>query len=54
MEHDLSEPRPTVLDHLAQEPEPYRQHSDCYAYEFFVARRAAEGAARSLPLRGRI
>jgi len=29
-----------VLDELAQEPEMHRRHSDCYAYEFFVARRA--------------
>jgi SAM-dependent methyltransferase len=28
-----------VLDQLAQEPEMYRQHSDHYAYEFFIARR---------------
>jgi SAM-dependent methyltransferase len=28
-----------VLDQLAQEPEMYQRHSDCYAYEFFVARR---------------
>lgn len=28
-----------ILDQLAQEPEMHRQHSDCYAYEFFVARR---------------
>jgi SAM-dependent methyltransferase len=28
-----------VLDQLAQEPEMHRRHSDCYAYEFFVARR---------------
>ncbi len=26
-----------VLDSLAQEPELHRRHSDCYAYEFFVA-----------------
>ncbi len=29
-----------VLDHVAQEPELHRMHSDCYAYEFFVTRRA--------------
>lgn len=29
-----------VLDELAQEPEMHRRHSDDYAYEFFVARRA--------------
>ena len=28
-----------VLDQLAREPEMHRRHSDCYAYEFFVARR---------------
>lgn len=28
-----------VLDQLAREPEVHRRHSDCYAYEFFVARR---------------
>ena len=28
-----------VLAELAQEPEMHRRHSDCYAYEFFVARR---------------
>lgn len=28
-----------ILDQLANEPEMYRRHSDCYAYEFFVARR---------------
>ena len=28
-----------VLDQLAQEPEMHRRYSDCYAYEFFVARR---------------
>ncbi len=27
-----------VLDQLAQEPEMHRRYSDCYAYEFFVAR----------------
>jgi hypothetical protein len=30
-----------ALDLLAQEPEMHRSHSDCYAYEFFVARRPA-------------
>ncbi len=30
-----------VLDQLAQEPEMHRNHSDYYAYEFFVARRPA-------------
>lgn len=30
-----------VLDQLAQEPEMHRNHSDYYAYEFFVARRLA-------------
>jgi len=29
-----------VLDQIAQEPEMHRRHSDCYAYEFFVARRS--------------
>lgn len=29
----------SVLDQLAQEPQMHRRHSDCYAYEFFVARR---------------
>ncbi len=29
----------TVLDQLAQEPEMHRKHSDCFAYECFVARR---------------
>lgn len=28
-----------VLNQLAQEPEMHRKYSDCYAYEFFVARR---------------
>ncbi len=28
-----------ILDQIAQEPEMHRRHSDCYAYEFFVARR---------------
>lgn len=28
-----------ILDRLAQEPEMHRRHSDCYAYEFFIARR---------------
>jgi len=28
-----------VLDQLAQEPEMHQRYSDCYAYEFFVARR---------------
>ena len=28
-----------VLDQLADEPEMHRRYSDCYAYEFFVARR---------------
>ncbi|MBA3972636.1 MAG: class I SAM-dependent methyltransferase [Candidatus Solibacter sp.] len=28
-----------VMDMLAAEPEMHRRHSDCYAYEFFVARR---------------
>jgi len=28
-----------ILDQLAEEPEMHRRHSDCYAYEFFVARR---------------
>jgi SAM-dependent methyltransferase len=28
-----------ILDQLAEEPELHRRHSDCYAYEFFVARR---------------
>jgi len=31
-----------VLDHLAQEPEMHRRHSDYYAYEFFVVRRPTE------------
>jgi len=35
----------TLLDHLAQEPELHRRHQDCYAYEFFVARRTADGTA---------
>jgi len=30
-----------VLDQLAQEPAMHRRHSDCYAYEFFAARRGA-------------
>jgi len=30
-----------VLNQLAQEPERHRNHSDYYAYEFFVARRPA-------------
>lgn len=28
-----------ALDELAREPEMHRSYSDCYAYEFFVARR---------------
>ncbi|MCL4693731.1 MAG: class I SAM-dependent methyltransferase, partial [Candidatus Hydrogenedentes bacterium] len=28
-----------ILEQLAQEPAMHRQHSDYYAYEFFVARR---------------
>jgi SAM-dependent methyltransferase len=28
-----------ALDQLAREPEMHRKHSDCYAYEFVVARR---------------
>lgn len=28
-----------ILDRLAEEPEMHRRHSDCYAYEFFVARK---------------
>jgi len=28
-----------ALDELAREPEMHRRYSDCYAYEFFVARR---------------
>jgi SAM-dependent methyltransferase len=28
-----------VLGQLAREPEMHREHSDCYAYQFFVARR---------------
>lgn len=28
-----------ALDQLAAEPDQHRRHSDCYAYEFFVARR---------------
>ncbi|MBN2195100.1 MAG: hypothetical protein JW751_19945, partial [Polyangiaceae bacterium] len=32
-----------VLNQLAQEPEMHRRHSDCYAYEFFVGRRAMGG-----------
>lgn len=31
----------TVLDQLAREPAMHRMHSDCYAYEFFVARRVS-------------
>ncbi len=30
-----------ALGQLAREPEMHRNHSDCYAYEFFVARRPA-------------
>lgn len=30
-----------VLDQLAQEPAMHGRHSDCYAYEFFAARRGA-------------
>ncbi len=29
----------SILDQLAAEPEMHRRHADCYAYEFFVARR---------------
>jgi hypothetical protein len=29
-----------ILDQHAEEPEIHRRHSDFYAYEFFVARRA--------------
>jgi SAM-dependent methyltransferase len=28
-----------AIDELAREPELHRSHADCYAYEFFVARR---------------
>jgi SAM-dependent methyltransferase len=28
-----------ILDQLAREPAMHREHSDCYVYEFFVARR---------------
>jgi hypothetical protein len=28
-----------VIDILAREPEMHRKHSNCYAYEFFVAHR---------------
>jgi SAM-dependent methyltransferase len=28
-----------ALDEIAREPEMHRQHSDCYAYEFFLVRR---------------
>lgn len=35
-----------MLDRLAEEPEMHRRHGDCYAYEFFVARRP-RGASRS-------
>ena len=31
-----------ILDELAQEPELHRQHSDYYAYEFFVLRRPGD------------
>jgi SAM-dependent methyltransferase len=31
-----------ALDQLAQEPEMHRRYSDYYAYEFFVARMAAD------------
>ncbi len=30
-----------ILDQLAREPELHRRYSDCYAYEFFVARRSS-------------
>ncbi len=31
----------SALDRLAEEPAMHRLHSDCYAYEFFIARRPA-------------
>jgi SAM-dependent methyltransferase len=33
-----------LLDQLAAEPQMHRRHSDCYAYEFFIARRSPSGA----------
>jgi SAM-dependent methyltransferase len=33
-----------ILDQVAREPEMHRRYSDCYAYEFFVARRPTRGA----------
>ncbi|RLW70628.1 MAG: SAM-dependent methyltransferase [spirochete symbiont of Stewartia floridana] len=32
-----------ILNQLSQEPEMYQKYSDCYAYEFFVTRRAERG-----------
>ncbi|MDY0061651.1 MAG: class I SAM-dependent methyltransferase [Myxococcota bacterium] len=32
-----------ILEELAREPELHRRHSDCYAYEFFVACRTTRG-----------
>ncbi|HAF56541.1 MAG TPA: class I SAM-dependent methyltransferase [Thauera sp.] len=29
----------SMLDQLSEEPAMHRRHSDCYAYEFFIARR---------------
>lgn len=36
---------------VAQEPEMHRRHSDCYAYEFFVARRVEGVDPASVPAR---
>lgn len=45
-EHEGDAEALAALDQLAQEPEMYRRHSSFFAYEFFVARRAARGAER--------
>lgn len=40
-----------ILDRLAQEPEMHRRHSDCYAYEFFIARRPTRTTERNTAIR---
>ena len=37
--YDKDDEALAILDRLALEPEMHRRYSDCYAYEFFVARR---------------
>ncbi len=38
-----------ALDQVAQEPEMHRRHSDCYAYEFFIAQRVEGVDLASVP-----